>query len=220
MSTELFHKSNMCIKSWCYNIKMCKRETAFSRKKIMEEWKDFFSYKVSNSGKVINRFGREVKGYIAKDRGYQYKVVALRIEKVRTHLHLNSLVCRLFNDNYIEGARVYHINGNINDCSIENLKISKAYTQTATSYAIEKYKNEVVNCCKHTFKVMGYFEAESKGFDVDNALGNAFMLIWKYLPSYKQEHNFYAFCKKYCKIAFLIEYKNEIKRREYVNNNR
>ena len=48
---------------------MCETETVLFRQSIMEVWKDYYGYKISNKGKVLNRFGKEVKGYMQKDRG-------------------------------------------------------------------------------------------------------------------------------------------------------
>lgn len=184
------------------------------QKKKMEEWKDYYGYKVSNKGRVLNRYGREVKGYVQKERGYEYRKIILRINKVRTCLHLNTLVCRLFNPNYQENARVYNLDGDINNCAIENLKLSKAYTAKPTEEQIAVYEKEVFACVKHYFKIQGWIESQKFGIDIDNAMGNAYLWIFKYLPAYTIGTSFYCFCAKYCRIAFKYEYKSEKKQQK------
>ena len=73
----------------------------------MEEWKEYYGYKISNKGRILNRFGKEIKGYVKKDRGYKYKVVVLRINGIRTLRQLPTLIYRLFGKNYCEKAHVF-----------------------------------------------------------------------------------------------------------------
>ena len=174
-----------------------------------EDRRYYYGYVVSNLGRVFNKHGKEVKGYVKHDKQYSYRVVVLRINKERKIIDLSSLVCRLFNPDYRNGAKVYHIDGNINNCAIYNLKISKAYTLHASRDAVATYEREVLSCVKHFFHKNGYCEAKHKGIDVDNAIGNAYMLIWKYLPCYKVGTSFYVFCSRYCMRAFLYEVKKE-----------
>ena len=176
----------------------------------MEEWKDYHGYKVSNKGRVVNRFGREIFGEMRKSKGYEYHSIVLRINKKRTRKNINVLVCELFNSDYKKGARVYQIDGDKKNCAIDNLKISRAYTAKPNAQQVEKYTNSVMNCVKHYFKNRGWIEAQKYGIDIDNALGNAYVLIWKYLPSYKEDKSFYSFCAKYCRFAFLYQYKQDM----------
>lgn len=172
----------------------------------MEIWKEFNGYKVSNYGKIVNRFGKKVKGYIQKDRGYTYKVVVLRINKTRKLFHLNTLIFKLFNDNYVENARVFYVNGDIENCNIFNLKISRAYTTKPTVEQIDIYEKNVIACVKDYFKKQGWIKINN-GFDVDNAICETYLYVYKYLSTYKVGTSFYSFCARYSRIVFAVEYK-------------
>ena len=131
----------------------------------------------------------------------------LRIDGIRKHLHVKTLVCKLFNENWQENVRVYLVDGDIENCSLENLKISKAYTQKPTIEQIKIYEKNVVACCKDYFNKRGWFECVKRGIDIDDCLHNAYYYIWKYLASYTPKISFYVFCVGYCKIAFAQAHK-------------
>lgn len=173
----------------------------------MECWKDYHGYKVSNYGRIVNRHGREVKGYISNYRGYKFHCLSLRYEGKR-HMHRKSiLVYQLFGQYYQDGLRVYHIDGNIENCHIDNLRIARAYTQKLTTSHIEIYEKNIEGCVKDYFSKYKYWELSQLGFDVDNLLGEVYLQAYKYLPSFTPGNNFYQFCVKVIKWTFLKEYR-------------
>lgn len=172
----------------------------------MEEWKEFHGYKVSNYGRIVNRKGVEVKGYVSNERGYQFHCLLLRYDGKR-HLHRKSiLVYSLFKD-YPNGARVYHIDGDITNCHIDNLRIARAYTEKLTAKHIEIYKNNIEGCVKDLFTRKKWWCLERTGFDVDNLLAECYYRIYRWLPSYTVGNSFYLFCAKVSQWVFLELYK-------------
>lgn len=164
----------------------------------MEEWKEYYEYLVSNTGKVVNKHGREVKGYIQKTSGYKYRKVTLRINGKRTSMSVAHLVSICF----LGGGNAQHADGNVDNNSCENLKTR--YRGELSQEKIDRYIRSAIPCVKHRVKVCKWNEI--KGLDVDNIIGNALLSIWKNLSSYGINNSFYYFCKKYTHWAFLKEY--------------
>ena len=183
----------------------------------MEQWRDYYTYKISDKGRIVNRHGREVKGIVKVQQGYPYRTVELRIDKKSVYRNVGALVYRLFTG-YEGDARVYHIDGNFENCSLDNLAISKAYTVAPTAEQVDVYEKNVVGCVKGYFKNRGWFELKRTGLDVDNALGNAYLLAYKYLPQFAVGTNFYAFTCQFAKWAFFTEYKQYKKQQEIIKN--
>ena len=173
----------------------------------MEFWKDYHGYKVSNYGNIVNRHGKPIKTHISTDKhgGRPFKEVILRIDGKRIERRVASLVYRLFGEGWKEGRLVYLIDGNPDNCRIENLKISRAYTETATDEQIATYKNGFYPCIKSIIKVKGYLCYQGQGLDIDNVIGETARLCWLHLPQYTK--SFYCFVKKYARFAFLRERK-------------
>lgn len=180
----------------------------------MEEWKDFNGYRINNHGKILNRRGREVKGCIYNDRGYKYLVVVLRFNGKRHSFHKNTLIYKLFGENYQKNAKVYQVDGDVNNCLIDNLKISRAYTDAPSEEQIGIYNSNIIGCVCDCFTKCGYWEFRKCGFDVDNLLGECYITIYKYLSSFHPRGSFYAFCKKITKWVFAKEYKKFMDEKE------
>lgn len=51
-----------------------------------EQWKEFHTYRVSNYGRVINRYGRELHPIRNTTRGYQTLYYSLRWGGGKTHM--------------------------------------------------------------------------------------------------------------------------------------
>lgn len=172
-----------------------------------ELWVFWNGYLVSNRGRVLNIRHKEVKGYIRKEGIYQYRSMLFHINGKRVAKHLNQLVLECFSDNYQQGmdVRIVHIDGNFDNCDIDNLKIARAYTEERTAEQIKAYNENVIACVKDVFKKLKYMQFH--GVDIDGALSQAYFLCWKYLAQYKVGTSFYQFCRKYAKWAFLEEYK-------------
>lgn len=77
------------------------------------------------------------------------------------------------------------------------------------------YEKNVVGCVRHFVgKQRGFIELQKYGLDLDNAVGNAYLNIWKNLGSYNEKYSFYAFCAKYTRWAILEEYEKYKKERK------
>lgn len=190
----------------CYNNKRSARPIT-APSDFKEEWKEYQGYFFSNTGKCRNKHGRIVEGYIRRDRNYQYKVVALHVNKKRVNVCVNQVVYKLFGKNYPKDTRaqVFNLDGDILNCAIWNLKICRAYTQEPTPQQIARYQNEVENCVLHIVK-----DKQLNKFsrlDVDNIIGETYLMIWRHLSQFMPNTSFYVFCKKYFMFVFKAAYK-------------
>lgn len=188
-----------------------------------EQWKSFEppfdDYLISNFGRIKNKKGKEIKAYKQCDRGYEYAKVAINIRRkglsARKNTSLAVEVYKAFGEKYVNGAMIYHKDGDIWNCRIDNLFISKGYVEPPTREQVEKYENEVLHCIKHIIKTEKYNDYADL-IDVDNIIGESYLQIWKHLSQYKIETSFYAFCKRYVKWAFLVEWKKKKIEQEYI----
>lgn len=173
-----------------------------------ERFVKYHDYRVSDKGRVINRFGNEVKGYLANKNGYPCVVLTLRIDGKRVTRHLGQLVWQCFNSSVQNAnARTYHIDGNPQNCTLDNLKVCSAHTQDRTPQQIKIYEQNVFAVVKSIFDRLGYFDTSKYGFDIENVMSETYLLIYKYLAQYKLGTSFYRFCKTYAKYAFTRAYK-------------
>ncbi len=181
------------------------------------KWKEYHGYLISDKGIVLNRFGREIKGTVSTIRGHKFICVCFRWDK-KPHLrHLNNLVYRLFKDDYVKGARVYHIDGNIRNCAVENLKISRAYTALPTAEQLVEYEKNIMPCLKDFFSKQKWFNLEKCGMDIDNVLSESYLLCYKYLATYKPGTSFYKWCSERARWVFRDYYRKFIKEQAIVN---
>lgn len=204
------------------------KTTLFPKSEIynaMEEiWKSFEppfdGYKISNFGRLLNPKGKELKIAIRKDRGYYYPLVSITLYNggaiiCRKHASLAQEVYKAFGEGYKDGAKVFAKDGDVFNCRIDNLTISKIYTEKPTAEQVAKYEKEVTQCVLHYVKVREWNDFMKIGLDVDNIIGNAYADIYQYLPKYNVNTSFYAFCKTFCDYAFLHEYKKFKKEQEH-----
>lgn len=85
----------------------------------MEEWKtipDFRNYQVSNLGRV--RRGRR---YLDPCRN-QYRYVSLSVNSKKTNKYIHRLVAELFVPNFDKKLKVVHIDNDINNNRLDNLR--------------------------------------------------------------------------------------------------
>ena len=165
----------------------------------------FERYQISNMGRVISPRRKELTSYMKKDHGCTYRVIIINTAKKRKSFYIANEVYKAFGQGYKNGATVFYKDGDHSNCRIDNLFISKGYTTAPDEEQIAKYENEAKACILHFIGVKKYNEVI--GLDVDNIIGNAYLLIWQHLSQYKIGTSFYSFCARYVKWAFLYEYK-------------
>lgn len=185
----------------------------------MEElWKPlappFDKWCVSNFGRIKNGKGSFIKPFAHNSNGSVYPFVHIIIRRkdcyARLMLSLNRAVYERFGENYQQGITIYHKDGDKFNCRIDNLYISKGYTEKATEEQINIYTNTVIKCVKHIVgikKLNCYY-----WLDVDNIMGEAYLLIWKHLSQYKVGTSFYMFCKRYVDWVTIAQWKKDKKR--------
>ncbi len=83
------------------------------------KWKDYQGYKVSNTGKVIGKYKKELK---PADNGNGYLHIVLMINGFKKHKYIHRLVAELFIPNPKKLPQINHIDGNKNNNDISNLE--------------------------------------------------------------------------------------------------
>ena len=167
-------------------------------------------YQISNFGRVISPRGK-VLNPIAMYHGGNYNVKCI-LKKVvngkerRQNANVAVEVYRYFGEGYVNRAIVRHKDGDKFNNRIDNLFIARAYT-TKPSREQEARIPEILPCVRSAVYKSGVMQYRREGMDVDNIIGEAAFMCWKYLASYNAQTNFYGFCKKYARLAFLQEYK-------------
>lgn len=173
----------------------------------------FERYRISNYGRVISPRGKELSSYMGKNHGCEYRVIIINTAKKRKIFCIANEVYKAFGQGYKKGVNVFYKDGDHSNCRIDNLFISNGYLVKPSDEQIEKYINDAKACILHFVrenKLRAY-----RGLDVDNIIGEAYLLIWKHLSQYKTDTSFYAFCKRYTRWAFLREYKKLKQRQEH-----
>lgn len=163
-------------------------------------------YQITSYGRIINPNGKELSPRIKKQRRkdavYEYKVINVK----NITLHVATEVYKAFGKNWTKGITIYHLDGNAENCNIDNLAISKAYTTPPSKDQIDKYISDVRPTVISCMQKKGYFERWKDGLDVDNIIGNSYLLIWQHLSQYSFEKGgWYSFCAKYVRLSFLME---------------
>lgn len=183
----------------------------------------FESYKVSNYGRILNRNKKEIKPDLGQYKNTIYPKVNINIRRngrsqYRKVESLAVAVYRLFGEGYSPRAIVYHRDGNHMNCRIDNLYIASGYTVPPNENQIQTYEESVIKCVLH---YVGIKRINRMGdlVDVDNIIGESYLMIWKHLSQYKDGTSFYQFCRRYVEWAFLSEYKLKKKERARIDTN-
>lgn len=177
-----------------------------------EQWKEFHTYRVSNYGRVINRYGRELHPIRNTTRGYQTLYYSLRWGGERHTCRVSALVAKLFlcqNPNC--GTRIYAtpIDGDYRNNRADNLKIAEWQKHGVSEAQRKVYEECVYGTVRACCAELGLFQMRRNGFDIDNVLGECYLQIWIKMPSFWGETSkgFYAFCRCRCKSVIASEYK-------------
>lgn len=120
----------------------------------MEEiWKNleppFNGYKISNFGRIRNAKDKESKIFYRKDRGYVYPCVHINLRRksgnYRIFHSLAQEVYKAFGKNYKDGVKIYHKDGNVMNCCIDNLFIAKGYTITPSTEQLSVFNSVLLS---------------------------------------------------------------------------
>lgn len=98
--------------------------------------------------------------------------------------------------------KVYHKDGNIWNCRADNLEIR---SMDISEYQQKEYEKYAIGSVKAFVreKKLSYIY----GFDVDNFIGEALLLIWLNLSCYTSNYKFVTWAWRYCNFAFKACYK-------------
>lgn len=181
----------------------------------------FDGYKISNYGRIFNPKGKEIFPSAKRMGKHIYCFVNINIRNknmsARKHSSLAVEVYKAFGVGYIKGCKIYHKDGDVFNCKIDNLFIAKGYIIPPTNEQIEIYINNVIPCVKHYVgvkKLNDYADI----CDIDDVIGESYLLIWKHLSQFKLTNKFYSFCAKYVQWAFISAYKKAKREQEFINN--
>ena len=158
-------------------------------------------YEISNYGRIRrnNHFLTLIK---RNDDNYY---MSLLVKGKKYNVHPNVLCYKYFGKDYVDGAKVYHKDGDKTNNHIDNLYICMCHTNKPTQEQIDIYCKSVIPCVKHISKQMGFTRLMNEGFDFDNFLGECYYMLWKHLP--QLIGNFYGYAKKYVMYVYLQQYK-------------
>ena len=180
-----------------------------------ETWKNlappFAEYKISNFGRLKNAKNKDCKIALKKDRQYQYPYVNINIRRksgnARLFRPLAQVVYEAFGENYTKRATVYHKDNNLFNCRLDNLYISRCYMVNPSQEQINIYEKQIKSCVLHLFRVKNWIYANHYGFDIDNCMGDCYLLIYQHLSQFKVGTSFYSFVAKYATMVFKTHYK-------------
>ena len=171
----------------------------------------FDGYKISNFGRLKNPKNKDCKIALKKDREYQYPYVHINLRRksgnARLWRSLAQIVYEAFGENYTNGVTVFHKDNNVFNCRIDNLYIPRCYTVKPTQGQIDAYEKQIKPCVLHLFKVKEWTNASRSGFDVDNCIGDCYLLCYQHLSQFKVGTSFYHFVAKYSTWVFLSHYR-------------
>lgn len=182
--------------------------------KAQEEFQSFSppfeKYRISNFGRVFSG-EKEMKPYLQKNGKYLSAVQILsRMEdgkRERKIVHIANEVYKRFGIGWREGCHVFHVDGDIKNNQIDNLRICRGYTDVPNDLQAGR-ADEIIPCVKHAIRTLGFKGYEKYGFDIGNAIGNAALMCWEHLAQFKPNTSFYAYCKRYARWAVLWEWKH------------
>lgn len=207
------------------NKEKCAGERAVSpyEKKMEEIWKNleppFNGYKISNFGRIKNAKNKESKVFYRKDRGYVYPFIHINLRRKSGNCRIcHSLaqeVYKAFGENYKDGVKIYHKDGNVMNCCIDNLFIARGYTIVPSAEQLSVFNSDVIKCVLH-FVGVKRLNVYGDLCDIDNVIGESYLMIWKHLSQFKVGKSFYSFCARYVQFAFLAEYKKKKQEKENI----
>ena len=181
----------------------------------MEEiWKNlaapFNGYKVSNFGRLKNPKNRDCKIALKRDRKYRYPYIHINLRRksgnIRLFRSLAQVVYEMFGENYQNGVTVFHKDNDVFNCRIDNLYIPRCYVVKPTQEQINIYERQIKPCVLHLFKVKGWTNLSRFGFDVNDCIGDCYLLCYRYLSQFAVGTSFYAFVAKYAIYVFKTHY--------------
>lgn len=177
------------------------------RKLLLEEWREiegFPNYKVSNLGRVANG-DRELKIMKTADK-FKESYVVLHKDKKRHKKHISRLVYEAFSDKKMKHntCHIIFLDDNKDNCRIDNLRVALTEDDEPSEEQIKAYEEW---CFPTIKKFISDKKMNEMNIDVDDFMGEAALILWKYLPLYKpQERSFISWGKRYINFAFLKEY--------------
>lgn len=172
----------------------------------MEEWRiieGFENYKVSNLGRVAN--GERMLKIMKTSDKYPKSYVELFKDKKRYRKLVSRLVYQAFSNEKMkyDNCRVYHIDGDKDNCCFYNLRASLRETQNPNDEQIKAYEKWLFATIKTFIKDKNL---KDSNVDVDDFIGESSLILWKYLPLYNpQQTSFITWSKKYLRYALLKE---------------
>ena len=180
----------------------------------------FDGYKISNFGRIISPKGKECKPTTKKYKGkYAYPFCNINIRRksgnARKYASLAVEVYKAFGENYKKGLKVYHKDGDVWNCRIDNLFIPTGYTIPPNAEQIKRFNTDVIKCVKHYIGIKKLNNCVV--CDIDDVMGESYRMIWEHLSQWKTSTSFYQFCIRYVRWAFLAEYAKKKKELEFIN---
>ena len=154
----------------------------------VERWgqhKRFKNYSVSSWGKVLNKYGKEIKP-MSDSKDLAVFVDLYNGEGEKNRISLGKLVCEIFKGDCLEGLEVRHLDGNVYNNNIQNLKFgtSKENSQDALKhrYSMKKRRNtaEIVTD-EQVVEIRDYYEKNGYNRGDDEKLAEKYGVSRKYI---------------------------------------
>lgn len=164
--------------------------------KLPHPWNE---YSITSDGRVFNRYGRELKQHMSKGT----VIVDTNINYKRAILYVAKAVYETFGaEQQAVTRKIRHRDGNPWNNDISNLA---AIPWTRTAETVQEYEKWAISSVKRYVAERALNSI--RGFDVDNFIGDALLLLWKNLGMYKAGNKFVTWAWKYCELAFKESYK-------------
>lgn len=188
-----------------------------------EKWsnidiKGFEDWQISNYGRYKTGKGKIKSGFLKNYNGYKSLYIELKKvkngERERVVRNIAQLVYLYFAKEKpkYEDFKVYHIDGNPLNNRIDNLKVSITENCVPNGEQLNKFNKEAYRCIVHYLLKNNWLKAQDYGLDIDGIIQESALMVYKHLHKYKQNNNFYAFCKKYTKFCAMHEHKKHKER--------
>lgn len=102
-----------------------------------------------------------------------------------------------------KGFKVFHKDGNIWNNHIDNLYVLNHIKNKESPEQLEIFNKEAYK----NVRAIVYSKYNIKGLDKEDLIQEAILLIYKYLPNFDINKNFFKFCCRYVKYALYSNYK-------------